>query len=65
MIAAEFKTPVSTVRIHDEYFEIPAGPRISHLGRIISASYRRRRLPGPGAGPSAAAGNLSAKARNV
>lgn len=44
MIAAEFKTAVSTVRIHDEYCEIPADHRISHLSHIISASYKRRQL---------------------
>ena len=44
MLAAEYKTAKSTVRIHDEYCEIPAEPCVSHLVRIITASYRRRRL---------------------
>lgn len=44
MVAAEFKTTISTVRIHDEYCEIAADHCISDLGRIISASYKRRQL---------------------
>jgi len=44
MIAAEFKTTRSTVRIHDEYCELAADHCISDLGRIISASYKRRQL---------------------
>lgn len=44
MVAAEFKTVVSTVRIHDDYCDMTAERCISHLGRIISASYKRRQL---------------------
>ena len=44
MVAVEFKTAMATVRIHDEYCESTADRCISHLGRIISASYKRRQL---------------------
>lgn len=44
MIAAEFKNTVSTVRIHDEYCESSVDRYISHLGQIVSNSYKRRQL---------------------
>lgn len=44
MIAAEFKTPTATIRIHDEYFETAADNRICRLGRIVSEAYKRRQL---------------------
>lgn len=44
MVAAEFKTAESTVRIHDEYCEMTVDHCISDLSRIISASYKRRQL---------------------
>lgn len=44
MVAIELKTAMSTVRIHDEYCEMTSDRCISHLGRIISASYKRRQL---------------------
>lgn len=44
MVAIELKTATSTVRIHDEYCEMTADRCISHLGRIVSASYKRRQL---------------------
>lgn len=44
MVAVEFKTTISTVRIHDEYCEMAVDHRISDLGRIVSASYKRRQL---------------------
>lgn len=43
MVAAEFKTSISTIRVHDEYCEMPVDQRISHLSHIVSASYKRRR----------------------
>lgn len=48
MVAIEFKTAMSTVRIHDEYCETTADRCIAHLGRIISASYKRRQLSNDG-----------------
>lgn len=48
MVAIEFKTAMSIVRIHDEYCETTADRCISHLGRIISASYKRRQLSNSG-----------------
>lgn len=42
MVASEFNTPVSTVRIHDDWVEPVTDSCISQLSRIISASYRRR-----------------------
>lgn len=61
MVAAEFKSAISTVRIHDEYCEPAAEQRISQLGHIISASYRRRQLSGrPEDGPAKiAAANIT------
>ncbi len=44
MVTAEFSNLISTVRIHDEYCETSADHHISHLSRIISASYKRRQL---------------------
>ena len=44
MIAAEFKTPTATIRIHDEYFEAAADNCICRLSRIVSESYRRRQV---------------------
>lgn len=44
MIAAEFKNAVSTIRIHDEYCEASPTRCISQLGRIVSESYKRRKL---------------------
>lgn len=63
MVAAEFKTVVSTVRIHDDYCEMTAEHCISHLSRIVSASYKRRRLSNRGEGnPSViAAANITEK----
>lgn len=48
MVAVVFKTATSTVRIHDEYCERTADRCISHLGRIISESYKRRQLSNSG-----------------
>ena len=42
MITTEFKTPMATIRIHDEYFEAAPDSRISQLSHIVSESYRRR-----------------------
>ena len=60
MVAAEFRNATSTVRIHDEYCEKTVDQRISHLSRIISASYQRRQLI-PAEQPSAeiAAANMT------
>lgn len=44
MIAAEFNTPLSTVRIHDEYCEAP-DRCLARLSLIVSGSYKRRALP--------------------
>ena len=44
MVAAELKNAVSTIRIHDEYFETSTGHCISRLNRIVSNSYKRRQL---------------------
>lgn len=44
MVAAEFKSAVSTIRIHDEYCEESPTCYISHLSRIVSNSYKRRQL---------------------
>ena len=44
MIAAEFKTPMSTVRVHDEYCEAP-DRCLSYLSLVVSESYKRRALP--------------------
>ena len=44
MVAAEFRNSISTIRIHDEYCDMSADHHISHLSRIISASYKRRQL---------------------
>lgn len=49
MIAAEFKTPAATIRIHDEYFEAAADGCISRLSHIVSESYRRRQMQGDSA----------------
>ena len=48
MVAVKYKTAISTVRIYDEYCETTADRCISHLGRIISASYKRRQLSNGG-----------------
>ena len=40
------------MRIHDEYCEMAADHCISDLGRIISASYKRRQLLSREEGPS-------------
>lgn len=42
MVAAEFKTPAATIRIHDDCVEGSADGSISRLGRIVSRSYQRR-----------------------
>lgn len=65
MVAAEFKTAISTVRIHDEYCEVAADYCISDLGRIISASYKRRQLLNQkgGSSPEIAAANITAAVR--
>lgn len=65
MVAAEFKTAISTVRIHDEYCEMAADHCISDLGRIISASYKRRQLLNREEGPSPeiAAANITSTVR--
>ena len=65
MVAAEFKTTISTVRIHDEYCEMAAEHCISDLGRIISASYKRRQLLNreKGLSPEIAAANINASVR--
>lgn len=47
MIASEFHTPVSTVRIHDDWVEPVTDSRLSTLSHILSASYRRRAQNGP------------------
>ena len=44
MIAAEIKTDVTTVRIHDEFCSSPSQECISHLNQIVSNSYRRRSM---------------------
>lgn len=65
MVAAEFKTTISTVRIHDEYCEMAADHCISDLGRIISASYKRRQLLNreEGSSPEIAAAKITATVR--
>ena len=44
MIAAEFKTPTATIRIHDDYFEAVADSRVCRLSSIVSGSYKRRQM---------------------
>lgn len=44
MVTAEFKNTVSIVRIHDEFFEDSADQCLSQLSRIISSSYKRRKM---------------------
>ena len=44
MIAAEIKTDVTTVRIHDEFCSSPSQECISHLNQIVSNSYKRRSM---------------------
>ena len=65
MVAAEFKTSISTVRIHDEYCEMAADHCISDLSRIISASYKRRQLLNreEESSPEIAAANITATVR--
>ena len=61
MVAVEFKTAMSTIRIHDEYCERTVDRCISHLGRIISESYTRRQLSNSGElhSPAVAAANIT------
>lgn len=42
MIAAEMKSDVSTVRIHDEYYAREPHGSMKQLNRIVSNSYKRR-----------------------
>ena len=65
MVASEFKTTISTVRIHDEYCEMAVDHYISELGRIVSASYKRRQMLNrkEKSPPEIAAANISANVR--
>ncbi len=42
MIAKEFKNDVSTVRIHDEFYESSPEKSLARSGHIVSESYKRR-----------------------
>ncbi len=42
MIAAEMKSDVSTVRIHDEYYAREPHGCMTQLNQIVSNSYKRR-----------------------
>lgn len=42
MITSEFTTPVSTVRIHDDYLDSGITNRMDRVSHIVSESYRRR-----------------------
>lgn len=42
MVAAEFKTPAATIRIHDDCLGPVAEDSIARLERIVSRSYQRR-----------------------
>lgn len=44
LIAAEFKNAVSVIRIHDEYCASETDRCMTHLGQIVSESYKRRQL---------------------
>lgn len=44
MIVREYKNGLVTVRIHDEYCNEAAAQSLSQLDRIVSNSYRRRKL---------------------
>ena len=46
MIAAEIKTDVTTVRIHDEFCSSPSQGCISHMNQIVTNSYKRRNTEG-------------------
>ena len=59
MVAAEFKSAVSTIRIHDEYCEEFPAYYISHLSRIISNSYKRRQLSEKGEAVNVAAAHIT------
>lgn len=63
MVASEFNTPVSTVRIHDDWVEPVTDSRISELSRIVSTSYRRRAQAEPGG--AVAAFRMEGKGREV
>lgn len=42
MIAKELKNDVSTVRIHDEFYETSPEKSLARSGHIVSESYKRR-----------------------
>ena len=44
MIVQELKNDVSTVRIHDEFYESDSSYLIGSVSRLISESYKRRYL---------------------
>lgn len=60
MLAAEWKSPASIVRIHDEYCEPSADHCLSQLNRIVSKSYKRRQMSNGNVSESAAAINIAA-----
>lgn len=47
MVVQELKNDVSTVRIHDECFELDSKSRICSVSRVVSNSYKRRYLSKP------------------
>lgn len=46
MIVHELKNDVSTVRIHDEFYDSNATRLIGSVSRVVSESYKRRYLTG-------------------
>lgn len=58
MVAAEFKTPAATIRIHDDCVEDWTDGSISRLGRIVSRSYQRK-LQNEAGGAAAAFGSTT------
>lgn len=42
MIAAEWKTEASVVRVHDEYYEKEPKSYLAQVSQIVSQSHKRR-----------------------
>ncbi len=47
MVVHELKNDVSTVRIHDECYEVDFKRLMNSVGRLVSESYKRRYLSEP------------------
>lgn len=64
MIVAEYRSDVSTVRIHDEHCEKKADRLMPCLNYVVSQSYKRRQMEG-GFGHIAAMQSEASKSRKT